>query len=80
MSVGVRSAVFLLIFFALSWTVEIVAWYDGMRTLAGVNMPLIFQLAAFGPAIAAIVCTLAFEGGRRRSVYALGPTPGGCSR
>jgi membrane protease YdiL (CAAX protease family) len=62
MSVARKGSVFVLVAFAISWTAAAIAWRAGMTSLSdAANRPLIFQIFPFGPAIAAVLCTLAFE-------------------
>jgi uncharacterized protein len=64
MSVANKSIVFLLLTFALSWGVAIGAWALGAaNTPTGAFWALFGMMA--GPAIAAFVCAIAFEKGRR---------------
>lgn len=69
MSVTNKSIVFLALTFAVSWSIAIGGW-----ALGAANAPLSALAALFGmmagPAVAALVCALAFEKGRR--VEALG--------
>jgi membrane protease YdiL (CAAX protease family) len=70
MSVAGKSAVFLALSFALSWSVlggAVAMGWTGTSTLA------IAALAAmmFGPSVAALICVFAFEKGRRREALGL---------
>ena len=61
-----KTLVFLGLTFAISLTSLGIAWHQGMRDMMGdADSPPVFQLSIFGPAIAAILCTIAFERGER---------------
>ncbi len=61
-----KALAFLFLTFAISLTALAIAWQQGMREMLGnSNPPAVFQIAIFGPGIAAIICTLAFERGQR---------------
>jgi membrane protease YdiL (CAAX protease family) len=69
MSVANKSIVFLLLTFVVSWGIAIGGWTLGAaNTPTGALLALVGMMT--GPAIAALVCALAFEKGRR--VEALG--------
>ena len=68
MSVTKRAMVFLVLVFGVSWTAVILAWSSGVRDLGSGDVR--FAVYLFSPALAAVVCSIAFEKGRR--VEALG--------
>lgn len=68
MSTAQKSIAFLLLTFAISWSIAIGAHYAGLKQTLGPIAVLVGMMA--GPAIAAAVCAFAFEKGRR--VEALG--------
>ena len=62
MSVTGKSMVFLALTFALSWGVTIGAHYSGLQESAGaLGSVAILTVMMTGPAIAALICTFAFE-------------------
>lgn len=63
MSTLTKSAIFLALTFAISWSVTIGGYYAGLREGVGALAVLVLTMA--GPAIAALVCTFGFEDGRR---------------
>ncbi len=67
-----KSIVFLVLTFAISLSAVALAWQQGMREMIGnTSPPPVFQLSIFGPGIAAIICTLAFERGQRQKALGL---------
>jgi len=67
-----KTLVFLVLTFAISWTALAAAWQQGLRDMIGTaNPPPVFQLSIFGPAIAAVICTLVFERGQRLKALGL---------
>lgn len=69
MSTTNKSIIFLALAFAISWAVVIGSWAIGWRedALAG----YVLTASMFGPAIAAFICTMAFEKGRRSEALGL---------
>ena len=64
-----KSAVFLVLAFAISWAITIGAHYAGLvEQLSGVA---ILAVMMAGPAIAALICVFAFEKGRRAEALGL---------
>jgi membrane protease YdiL (CAAX protease family) len=73
MSIAKKSAVFLLLTFAISWAIAIGGHYSGLKDSMGAAGPtIVLATMMAGPAIAALICAVAFEKGRR--VQALGLT------
>lgn len=71
MSTTLKSIIFLAITFAISWGAAIGGHFSGLRTSLGPYGPMaILTIMMAGPAIAAIICALVFEKGRR--IAALG--------
>lgn len=69
MNTAKRSAVFLVLAFAISWAIAIGAHYAGLvERLGGVA---ILAVMMAGPAVAALVCMFAFEKGRRAQALGL---------
>lgn len=68
MTIANKSIVFLLLAFAISWGVSIGGHFSGLRETLGAGIVLLLMMT--GPAIAALICALAFEKGR--SLAALG--------
>lgn len=64
-----KSAVFLVLAFAISWTIAIGAHYAGLVEQLGGVAILAAMMA--GPAIAALICVFAFEKGRRAEALGL---------
>ncbi len=69
MSTTNKSIIFLGIAFAISWAITIGAHFAGLSQNAQLAVPILAAMMT-GPAIAALICTFAFEKGRR--VEALG--------
>jgi uncharacterized protein len=69
MSVTKKSAVFLLLTFALSWAAAIGGHLAGLSQTPLATAVLVGMMA--GPAIAAIICAFAFEKGRRAEALGL---------
>jgi membrane protease YdiL (CAAX protease family) len=69
MSVTKKAIVFLVITFAVSWTALVHAWLQGHGGLRDAGVATI--TAAFGPALAALVCSVAFEKGQRLNALGL---------
>jgi uncharacterized protein len=66
MSLQNKSLAFLLLTFAISWSIAIGAHYAGLKETLGPSGPVIILVGMMaGPAIAAIICAFAFENGRR---------------
>jgi uncharacterized protein len=68
MSTTNKSIIFLAFAFAITWAIVISAWTAGLHE--GPNAAYILAASMFGPSVAALICALAFEKGRR--VAALG--------
>lgn len=73
MSVGKKATLFLMLIFAVSWTAVGLAWLQGFRTLG--SAPAAFLVNVFAPAVAALVCSIAFEKGRRFEALGLRFSP-----
>ncbi len=69
MSTTTKSIIFLALAFAISWAIVIGAHLAGLSQNAQFAVPILAAMMT-GPAIAALICTFAFEKGRR--VEALG--------
>ncbi|MEZ6023041.1 MAG: CPBP family intramembrane glutamic endopeptidase [Hyphomonadaceae bacterium] len=70
MSVTMKSIIFLALTFAISWTIVLGGWALG----AAHEPRWAFMVAVgsmFGPSVAAVVCAIAFEKGRRRDALGL---------
>ena len=68
MSVANKSAVFLVLTFAISWAIALGTHFAGLKETLGPMLTLFLMMT--GPAIAALTCAFAFEKGRR--IRALG--------
>jgi hypothetical protein len=64
-----KSIVFLTLTFAISWAVAIGGHYAGLAHTLGGTTILIGMMA--GPAVAALICSFAFEKGRRAEALGL---------
>lgn len=74
MTVRNKSIAFLGLSFAISWSVVFGCWFGGVRDMALVGLVLTAMMA--GPAIAALICTFAFEPkGKRLTALGLHWTP-----
>lgn len=71
MSTAMKSAIFLAIAFAVTAAIAIGGWFAGLHETPATAVPII-ALSMIGPAVAALICAMAFEKGRR--VAALGLT------
>ncbi len=69
MSTTTKSIRYLALAFAVTWAIVITGWSMGLHENPQIA-PYVLALSMFGPAIGALVCTFAFEKGRR--VAALG--------
>lgn len=69
MSTMMKSVVYLIVAFAVTWAIVIAAWSAGLHENPQLA-PYTLALSMFGPAVAALICAFAFEKGRR--VTALG--------
>jgi membrane protease YdiL (CAAX protease family) len=65
-----KSAIFLLIAFAVSWTIAIGAHFAGFSQSPQMVVPVL-ALMMTGPAISALICVFAFEKGRRAEALGL---------
>jgi CAAX protease family protein len=74
MSIPSKSIVFLALAFAISWGVVAVGWFTGAAHSAQ-SAILTMALMMLGPSIAALICAIAFEKGRRREALGLRWTP-----
>lgn len=70
MSTTAKSAIFLALTFALSWSVTFIGWRFGATDNPFGALATLTGMMA-GPAIAAIICALAFERGRRAEALGL---------
>jgi membrane protease YdiL (CAAX protease family) len=64
MSTANKSIVFLALAFAISWAVVIGGWALNLHNDQGMSQ-LVLGVSMFGPSIAALICALVFEKGRR---------------
>lgn len=69
MSVAKKSLIFLLLAFAISWSVAIGAHFSGLKQSVGPVVVLVAMMA--GPALAATICAFAFEKGKRATALGL---------
>jgi membrane protease YdiL (CAAX protease family) len=69
MSTASKSIIFLVLTFAISWTIAIGGWAAGITNQPLGAFSILFGMMT-GPAIAAVICVFAFEKGRR--ITALG--------
>ena len=69
MSVTNKSIVFLALTFAISWGVTLGAHYAGLQETLGPIAILVAMMA--GPGIAAVICAIAFDKGRRLAALGL---------
>lgn len=74
MNTSIKAATFLALTFFISWSVVIGGWSMGLagNPIAGVAT---LSVMMAGPAIAAVICVLAFEKGRRREALGLAWRP-----
>jgi hypothetical protein len=70
MSTTTKAVIFLALAFAISWGIVIGAWAAGWHN-AQLSAVLALAAAMFGPSIAALVCAVAFEKGRRKEALGL---------
>lgn len=72
MSRTMKSAIFLALAFAVSWSIAIGGHASGLRESLGPAAPSVLLSAMMcGPAIAALICVIAFEKGRRGEALGL---------
>lgn len=72
MSTTNKSIIFLLLTFAISWAVAIGGHYSGWKESMGpVGPTVVLATMMAGPAIAALICVIAFEKGRRMQALGL---------
>lgn len=69
MSVSKKATVFLILTFVLSWSPIIFASIGDHRDIS--SAPFSFFIALFGPVVAAVICSLAFEKGHRLKALGL---------
>lgn len=69
MSTMMKSIIYLIVAFAVTWAIVIASWSAGLHENPQIA-PYALALSMFGPAVAALICAFTFEKGRR--VTALG--------
>lgn len=70
MSVTQKSAIFLTIAFVVTWSIVVGAWAAGWHLNPQTGVAAL-TLSMFGPAIAALICAMAFDRGRRAQALGL---------
>ncbi len=70
MSTATKSAIFLVISFAVTWAIVAGGWAAGLHENLQIGV-YVLALSMFGPSIAAVICVFAFEKGRRSAALGL---------
>lgn len=70
-----KSIIFLTIAYAVTWAIVVSGWAAGLHENLQIGV-YVLALSMFGPSIAAVICTFAFEKGRRIAALGLRFKPG----